>query len=162
MKRRKGNTNLSAGASRLVSVSVLVVVLLLAGTLVYSMVDRLVLHPTAQAERADADSPTKIESVIQISVRNECGAKDVAMDFTNFLRRRGFDVVETTNGSVFDREFTTVVNASGDYENALRVAEALGVKKENVITKLDPQSYVDVEVLIGKDYENLKPRTGIE
>ncbi len=146
----------------MVSVSVLVVVLLLAVTLVYSMVDRLVLHPTAQAERADADSPTKIESVIQISVRNECGAKDVAMDFTNFLRRRGFDVVETTNGSVFDREFTTVVNASGDYENALRVAEALGVKKENVITKLDPQSYVDVEVLIGKDYENLKPRTGIE
>lgn len=162
MKRHKGNPKLSAGASRLVSVSVLVVVVLVAVTLVYSMVDRFILHPTAQAERADANSPTKIERVIQISVRNECGAKDVAMDFTNFLRRRGFDVVETTNGSMFDRRFTTVVNASGDYQNALRVAEALGVKKENVVTKLDPQSYVDVEVLIGKDYENLKPRTGIE
>ncbi len=144
------------------SASVLVVVVVFAGVLIYSMVDRLLVHPPAEAERADVNSPTKIEKVIQISVRNECGAKDVAMDFTNFLRRRGFDVVETTNGSMFDREFTTVVNASGNYENALRVAEALGVKKEYVITKLDPQSYVDVEVLIGKDYENLKPRTGIE
>ncbi len=120
------------------------------------------MHPPAESERADLKSPTRIEKVIQISVRNECGAQDVAMDFTDFLRRRGFDVVETTNGDRFDRKFTTVVNASGNYENALRVAEALGVNKEHVVTKPDPESYVDVEVLIGMDYANLKPRMGIE
>jgi uncharacterized protein YrrD len=84
------------------------------------------------------------------------------MDFTYYLRKRGFDVVETTNGDRFDRKHTAVVNTSGDYENALRVAEALGVKKEYVITHIDPRSYVDVEVLIGQDYQNLKPRMGIE
>jgi LytR cell envelope-related transcriptional attenuator len=162
MKRRRGNTKLSAGASRLVSASVLLVVLLFAGILVYSMLDRFLMHPPAESERADNDSPTRIEKIIQISVRNECGTNDVAMNFTNFLRRRGFDVVETTNGTVFDRKFTAVVNTSGDYKNALRVAEALGVKKENVVTELDPRSYVDVEVLIGEDYGNLKPKTGIE
>ncbi len=161
MKRHRGDRQSSAALSKLASVSALVLVLILVAVLVYSMLYRFFLNPPAEAERADASSPTRIEKVIQISVQNECGASDVAMTFTNYLRRRGFDVVETTNGDQFGREFTTVVNTSGNYENALRVAEALGVKKEYVITNLDPHSYVDVEVLIGKDYAKLKPRTGI-
>jgi len=100
--------------------------------------------------------------LIQVSVRNECGAKNIAMSFTFYLRKRGFDVVETTNGSTPDREVTTIIDAAGNYQNALRVAEALGIKRENVLAKLDPRSYVDVEVLIGKDYQNLKPNESIE
>lgn len=162
MKRRRGDKKLPALSRRILSAFGLAAVVVIASLLVYSMANRFLINPPADAMRADADSPTKVETVIQISVENECGAKDVAMDFTNFLRRRGFDVVETGNGSEFNREFTTVVNTSGDYENALRVAAALGVEKEHVITKIDPRSYVDVEVLIGKDYEDLKPRMGIE
>lgn len=134
----------------------------LAAVLIYSMANRFLVNPPADSMRADAESPTRVETVIQISVQNECGAKDVAMGFTNFLRKRGFDVVETGNGNKFSREFTTVVNTSGNYDNALRVAEALGVKKKHVVTNIDPRSYVDVEVLIGKDYKDLKPRMGIE
>lgn len=162
MKRHRGNRELPSFARSLISVSALAIVLVVAGILVYSMVNRFIINPPVNPHRADANSPTKVENIIQITVKNECGAKDVAMDFTDFLRRRGFDVVETTNGSEFDEQYTTVVNTSGDYKNALRVAEALGVKREHVITNIDPRSYVDVEVLIGKDYENLKPRTGIE
>ncbi len=84
------------------------------------------------------------------------------MNFTFYLRKRGFDVVETANGVIPDRQTTAVVDAAGNYQNALRVAQALGVKKENVVTKLDPRSYVDVEVLIGRDYQTLKPNEGIE
>ena len=162
MKRNRGNNKLPAAARKLLSAFVLAAVLLLAGILIYSLADRFLINPPADATRADANSPTKVEKVIQITVKNDCGVNDIAMDFTDFLRRRGFDVVETTNGGEFDREYTTVVNTSGNYENALRVAEALGVKKNHVITDIDPRSYVDVEVLIGKDYDNLKPRTGIE
>ena len=134
-----------------------VVVVCVAIVLVYSLLDRFIIHPPVTAERTEANSPTKSERLIQVSVRNECGARDVAMTFTSYLRKRGFDVVETRNGDVLDRPLTTVIDASGNYKNALRVAEALGVSKENVVTKLDPRSYVDVEVLIGKDFQQLNP-----
>ena len=162
MKRHRGRRKFSASAKKFVTVSAQVVVLLFAAVLVYSLLDRFVIHPPVKFERAEANAPTKSEKRIQVSVRNECGAQNVAMTFTYYLRKRGFDVVETANGSIFDRQATTVVDAAGNFQNALRVAEALGVKKENVITKLDPESYVDVKVLIGKDYQNLKPNKSIE
>jgi hypothetical protein len=131
-------------------------IFILAVVLVYSFVDRFLIHPSVNPGRTEKNAPTKIEKKIQISVRNECGVNDVAMAFTSYLRKRGFDVVETTNGSTFDREVTTVVDASGNFQNAIRVAKALGVRTQNIVTKLDPQSYVDVEVLVGKDYKTLK------
>lgn len=162
MKRSRGNSESSSIARKLLSAFALAGVIVIAAVLLYSLADRFLINPPVNPLRADADSPTKVEKVIQITVKNECGKSDVAMDFTYYLRKRGFDVVETTNGDRFDRKHTAVVNTSGDYENALRVAEALGVKKEYVITHIDPRSYVDVEVLIGQDYQNLKPRMGIE
>lgn len=162
MKRNRGKQRFSAGAKKYLTVAAKAVVLLFAALLVYSLIDHFFIHPPALSRRADLEAPTRVEQQIQISVRNECGADGVAMDFTNFLRRRGFDVVETTNGSVFNRPVTTVVDAAGNFENALRVAEALGVKNQNVIIKPDPHAYVDVVVLIGKDYSKLKPRESIE
>jgi len=159
--RRAGKTLLRGVAGtnpkRIAVVAGRIAVVCLAAVLVYSLLYRFVLHPPVVAERADGNSPTKAEKLIQVSVRNECGARDVAMVFTSYLRRRGFDVVETRNGDVPDRLVTTVVDAAGNLGNALRVAEALGVSRQNVVTKLDPHSYVDVEVLIGKDFQQLNP-----
>lgn len=160
MKRRRAK--FSVNAKRSAAVAFQVVVLLFAVVLVSSLLDHLVIHPPVKSERVENDTPTKIEKLIQVGVRNECGAKNIAMVFTFYLRKRGFDVVETKNGSLFDRESTTVIDAAGNYQNALRVAKALGVKKGNVITKLDPKSYLDVEVLIGKDYQNLKTNESTE
>jgi len=156
MKRRRVKSSLSA--KRSISLASQVIIVLFAVVLIYSLVDRFLIHPSITANRTDENFPTKVEKLIQVSVRNECGAKNIAMSFTSYLRKRGFDVVETTNGATPDRQTTAVVDASGNYQNALRVAQALGVEKENVITKLDPHSYVDVEVLIGKDYQNLPRR----
>jgi len=160
MKRRKENS--IAKAKKYLTAPLQLLILVFAVVLAYFIIDRFIIHPSIRSERAERNLPTKIEKQIQVSVRNECGAKNIAMDFTFFLRKRGFDVVETTNGSLFDREVTTVVDAGGNFQNAIRVAEALGVRTQNVVTKLDPKSYVDVEVLIGRDYQTLKPNEGIE
>jgi len=160
MKRAKKKSSLDAKRSVVIASEILAV--LLALILFYSLVDRFIFHPPVKPYRAENNPPTRTEKPIQVSVRNECGAKNVAMSFTSYLRKRGFDVVETLNGPVFDRRATTVLDAGGNYQNALRVAEALGVRKGNVVTKLDPRSYVDVEVLIGLDFENLKPSEGTE
>ncbi len=160
MKRLRGK--FSVTAKRSAAVASLVIISLFAVVLVSSLVDHLFIHPSVKSERVESNAPTKVERLIQVGVRNECGAKDIAMAFTSYLRKRGFDVVETKNGAVFDRASTTIVDAAGNYQNALRVARALGVKKENVITQLDPGSYLDVEVLIGKDYRDLKPNESVE
>lgn len=168
MKSHRGKRNFSAGGTsgahsrNYLTISLQLLVVLVALVLIGSLIDHFFINPSVSSFRAESTAPTKVERHIQISVRNECGVGNVAMAFTNYLRKRGFDVVETDNGSVFNRKMTTVVDATGNYNNALRVAEALGVQKENVITELDPHAYVDVEVLIGTDYVNLKPREGIE
>jgi len=160
MKRR--SEKFSTKAKKYLTVLFQLLILLFAILLAYFLLDRFIIHPSIKPERVENDAPTKVEKQIQVSVRNECGAKNIAMDFTFYLRKRGFDVVETANGSMFDRKYTTVLDAAGNFQNAIRVAEALGVKKQNVITRLDPKSYVDVKVLIGKDYQSLKPNEGIE
>ncbi len=160
MKRRR--KYFFGNAKRHLVVPSQLLILLIAVVLIYFLLDRFILHPSVKSERTQEVAPTKIEKLIQVSVLNECGTKNIAINFTFFLRRCGFDVVETTNGSIPDRQFTTVVDAAGNFQNALRVAEAIGVKKQNVITRLDPKSYVDVEVLIGRDYQNLKPNESIE
>jgi hypothetical protein len=50
-----------------------------------------------------------------------------------------------------------VVDRVGNMQNAERVAYALGVKKENILQQMNPDYYVDVSVVIGKDYHALKP-----
>ena len=154
MKRHKGKSLLHV--KNIVLVLSEAVVILLALVLVYSLIDRSLIHPAVRSNRADEDSPTKIEKLIQVSVRNECGADNIALHFTFYLRKRGFDVVETINGSTPDRKTTTVVDGRQSTE-CTESRRSARVTKENVVTSVDPRSYVDVEVLIGEDYQKLKP-----
>lgn len=161
MKNRRKNKS-TISLKKLATSTYRIVVVCLALLFVYSLLDRILMHPPAKSERSDESPPTRIEKVIQISVENECGQQNVAMIFTNYLRRRGFDVVESRNGSTFDRQITQVVDAAGNIENANRVAFALGVDKSNVVQRIDSHAYVDVKVLIGKDFWKLKPQKTLE
>lgn len=161
MKNRRKNKSTSS-FKKLATSIFRIVVAGVAFLLVYSFLDRMFIHPPAKSERTDDSLPTRVEKVIQISVENECGQQNVAMIFTNFLRKRGFDVVESGNGSTFDRQITQVVDAAGNIENAKRVASALGVDKSNIVQRIDPHAYVDVKVLIGKDFSKLKPKQALE
>ncbi len=42
-------------------------------------------------------------------------------------------------------------------QNAENVAYALGIRKQNIIQQMNHDYYVDVSVVIGKDYGSLKP-----
>jgi hypothetical protein len=50
-----------------------------------------------------------------------------------------------------------VIDRTGDMENARKVAYALGIGKEHIIQQINQDYYVDVSVVIGKDYKSLKP-----
>jgi hypothetical protein len=54
-------------------------------------------------------------------------------------------------------DFTRVIDRVGQLTAAQQVAEALGVPKERVTQEIDRNLYLDVSVVIGKDYKSLKP-----
>jgi len=99
----------------------------------------------------------KISEIIQADVMNGCGTKGVAERFTDFLRTRNVDVVNTGNYISFDIDKTIVVDRSGNIANAHHIAEMLGVNKRNVIQQLNDDYFLDVTIIIGQDYFSLNP-----
>lgn len=126
---------------------------LLLVALLFSLVTRI-YHPRIDAERSGIDTRL-ISNVIQLEVLNGCGVAGVASVYTAKLRRNGFDVVESGNFDTFDIPETLVIDRAGNYSNAKKVADALGVSERNIIREISPDFYLDATVVIGSDFENL-------
>lgn len=62
----------------------------------------------------------------------------------------GFDVVSFGNAGTFDRDSTSVLDRVGRPELAHAVAAVLGVSQ--VASNPDPNLFVDVTVLLGRDW----------
>ncbi len=127
--------------------------ILLVGYLAYSLMDRAVLHRPVDT----AKGGTGTTGVIQVDLLNGCGASGVATTFRDYLRARGYDVVEMRNYKSFDVDQSLVIDRTGSMVNAEKVAYALGIKKSNIIQQINPDYFVDVSVVIGKDFPSLKP-----
>ena len=93
---------------------------------------------------------------IQLDVLNGSGETGLAQRMTDYLRARGFDVVEMGNYKTSDVEETTVLDRVGNIEAAQQVAAAIGIPEERVQQQLDKSLYLDVSVVIGKDFQRLK------
>jgi hypothetical protein len=125
---------------------------LVVGFLGYSLFQRQVLQPPVEATRPGI----RTGEVIQIDVLNGCGVSRAASRVTGYLRERGYDVVEMRNYKSFDVPQSLVIDRSGDLETARKVAYALGVKEKNIVQQINHDYYVDVSVVVGKDYSSLK------
>lgn len=133
--------------------AVIVVLVILVGYLAYALIERHVIQPPVDAARSGV-APAEI---IQMDVLNGCGISGAATTFTGYLRARGFDVVEIRNYKTFDVDESLVIDRTGNLKNAGKVAYALGIKKQNIVQQLNQDYYVDVSLVIGKDYHSLKP-----
>lgn len=114
-----------------------------------------IIYPRISNQRA-VQTTELIGQIIQIEVLNGCGEPGIANNFTGILRKNGFDVVETGNFERFDLEETIIISRGNSVDNAYRVANALGVKKANVIREESPDFYLDVSIVLGQDYLELK------
>jgi hypothetical protein len=123
------------------------------GYLAYSLLSRSVLQPPVDPGKAGV-APGE---VIQIDVLNGSGLQGAANNCTSYLRARGFDVVEMRNYKTSDVDESLVIDRVGNMTNAERVAYAIGIKKKNIVQQLNHDYYVDVSVVIGKDFNSLKP-----
>lgn len=133
--------------------------LLILGTavvvLAYSLVTRA-FAPRVDPHRA-SETGALVGEIIQVEVRNGCGVSGLAAETTMYLRRMGFDVVEVGDYSSFDQQYSLVIDRVGDLESARKVAAALGIPEERVVQEIRPEYYLDASVVIGLDYESLRP-----
>ena len=146
MAKARGGPGLSDGLlnAALVGATVLLLVLL------YGFLSRA-FQPRTVPFRDDGSDR------IQVEVRNAARVDGLAATTTAFLRRRGFDVVETGNADA-QRDLSAVVVRAGTDAYALRVAGALRIDAARVETADARTDYdPDVTVLIGRDYQTLAP-----
>jgi hypothetical protein len=102
------------------------------------------------------EQQTKADSLIHLEVMNGCGVTGVADQFTEFLRSKSFDVIQTGNYFSYDIEKTLIVDRIGNYKHAKLVAEALGLADDVIISQVNRNYYLDVSVIVGKDFNNIK------
>ncbi len=133
-----------------------IIIVLLAGLIIflsYSLFTKI----SALASGDDEEDENKSPRIIQLEVMNGCGISGVAEKFTNYLRQNNFDVVQVGNYKSFGIDNTLVVDRTGNKNNALRVAEALGIDAKNVIQQINNDYFLDVSLIIGKDFNRLNP-----
>lgn len=140
--------------------SVLAVLALVMVVLVYGLATRF-FTPRVDPVR-EANPAQLVGEIIQVEVRNGCGVSGLAAETTRFLRRQGFDVVEVGDYSSFDETHSFVIDRVGDLESAMKVAHALGIPEDRVVQEIRLDYYLDASVVLGRDYENLRPFAGAE
>lgn len=88
---------------------------------------------------------------IRVEVLNGAGIDDLAWRATEQLRRHGFDVVYFGNAGNFERDSSVAIARLGRIEPTRRVADVLGIRR--VIDEPDENLYLDVTVVLGRDWE---------
>ncbi|MBZ0204611.1 MAG: LytR C-terminal domain-containing protein [Ignavibacteria bacterium] len=150
------------------SINILIVLLaVITIYLFYNLFKRLTT-PHQDIKTQVVDSTTYLTKqpsggTLQIDVQNGCGVSGIADKFTEFLRSKGFDVVEMGNFTTQDIKTTMVIDRAGNMKNAKRVAASIGVNDKYVIQQMNKNYFLDATVVIGKDYQDLLPfKTQVE
>lgn len=154
---KKKSSNPAGLKSSTINLLLNISIFLLAALIIY-MGYSIFIKISNDPDKLEAQLSDQIASeIIQVEVLNGCGAGGVADRFTDFLRTNNIDVVKTGNYISDDVSESLVIDRSGNMANALKAAKTLGIKKENVIQQLNKDYFLDVSIVIGRDYFNLTP-----
>ncbi|MDR3611701.1 MAG: LytR C-terminal domain-containing protein [Ignavibacteriaceae bacterium] len=102
------------------------------------------------------ESKSVPSAIIQLEVLNGCGVSGAAEKITDFLRNNHVDVVQMKNYISFDIEKSLVIDRTGNRANAEKIADILGIDRKNIIQQVNSDYFLDVSLVIGKDYNQLK------
>ncbi len=106
--------------------------------------------------REDPHEIYKKNCNMRVEVLNGCGVNRLAIRISNVLRREGFNVVKIGNTKNQNFEETTVIERSDEsMKHAHYFAERIGCK--NIGKDIDPALYLEVSLIIGKDYREIFP-----
>ena len=150
-KNFKKNTNIKKGLI-FTSVGLLGLVVVLFSA---SFALRITSPPTS-AEIDQGVEHITHQEMIQVRILNSCGVPGLAGNCRNYLRARGFDVVETGNATN-EAPHSYVIDKLGDRSSAKKVAFACGINDSLVVSRIGSSAFIRCEVVLGRDYLALKP-----
>jgi hypothetical protein len=117
----------------------------------------ILAHKSFSSQNAASDTlPLTVNEGLEVEVLDGAGSMRVALYVTNILRSKGYDVVEMKRNNDGIIERTYVIDRSGNLEAARKLAEILGITSDKVFQKIDRNLYLDVTVVVGKDFSKLK------
>ena len=108
------------------------------------------------SNNSDEENVRENKKPVQLEVLNGCGVNGVADNFTDYLRAANFDVVNIGNYRSFEVDFSLVIDRTGNIKNAFEISSKLGIEKNNIIQQVNKEYFLDVTLVIGKDYKRLK------
>jgi LCP family protein required for cell wall assembly len=115
---------------------------------------------SAMVAEAPMGSPVSEETTskpITVKVWNASGRVGLAIHVVRRLRAARFDVVEWGNYSARQNK-SRVIDRSGQFESARKVAASLGVV--SIYSDVDPGLRTDVDVILGEDFGSNERRQG--
>ncbi len=133
--------------------AVLAVVLAFAGSLIFGLRGRHA-DPVAEPGAATPQSVVVRDARARVEVLNGSGKSGLAKLATGQLRDAGFDVVQFGNAQTTDTSY--VIDRIGKADVAAAVGRQLSIL--TVKTQIDTTRFVDVSVVLGKDWPPQKPR----
>ena len=92
---------------------------------------------------------------IQMEIWNGCGIPNLARMYTDFLRDKGLDVLDSKNADHFNYLETKILHHRGDIKRALVLADILIIDENKIIEDMDETLFYDLTLIIGKDYIDL-------
>ena len=108
-------------------------------------------NPAVRAVQLDEGVPR-----VEVEVLNGAGIPGLARDVTRRLRDAGFDVVHFGNAGGPPHQVSEVLDRTGKLKAARAIAGNLDIERVRVAP--DTGRYVDVSVILGKDWEDAPTR----
>ncbi len=131
--------------------------------LVFSLVTNTFLNKSKTSKDIKDTTKTGVTNQpnlsVQVDVQNGTGENRVGAIFRDYLKKKGYDVVDLGNYKSSDVDKTIIIDRTGDTRKAQRIAEVLGVSSRNIIQQINRDLYLDASIVIGKDFNELKPYT---
>ncbi len=144
--------NKTVTTSSLVVFLVTFLLLSINGYLGYSAYTKVVkIFPDKESKKS-----TDVFNSIKVEVINGCGIEGLGDRLTDTLRLNKIDVIQSGNYYQFNVDKTLIIDRSGNTMKAKKVAGILGVPERQIIRQINKTLFLDITVLAGKDFSNLK------
>ncbi len=99
----------------------------------------------------ESDTIYKFDKAIQINILNSTKHSGIADISRNYMRNKGFDVVEIGNYAENQKK-SIVIDRIGDKKASQFIAKTFGIPDSMIISKIDSNLFISASIILGEDY----------
>ena len=114
--------------------------------------EKMFYHPAPHSQSNINPEALAIEEAATIEVQNGSTRTGIAQATADMLRDNGFNVVSIGNADQFNHRATIIYDYAGHYYTTRWLADHFSVEPARIIDIVDPNSPVDVRIIIGADF----------